>query len=99
MAHAKIHGETDVPSIPTMLGDRNARGRSKKPGLLARNSIPGRLDPPSQNMYMCTKRGPRIGSDDLTTEQAGQMHTSLFWLANYLSRVVKRMERTGFPHE
>jgi len=36
-------------------------------------------------------------SDDLTVEQAKQMHASLFRLANYLSRVVKRMERTGFP--
>ena len=25
------------------------------------------------------------------------MHESLFRLVNYLSRVVKRMERTGFP--
>jgi hypothetical protein len=38
-----------------------------------------------------------MDSDKLTTEQAGQMHESLFRLANYLSRVVKRMERTGFP--
>jgi hypothetical protein len=38
-----------------------------------------------------------MDSDKLTTEQAGQMHKSLFRLANYLSRVVKRMERTGFP--
>jgi hypothetical protein len=38
-----------------------------------------------------------MDSDKLTTEQAGKMHKSLFRLANYLSRVVKRMERTGFP--
>jgi hypothetical protein len=38
-----------------------------------------------------------MDSDDLTTEQAGHMHKSLFRLANYLSRVVKRMERRGFP--
>jgi hypothetical protein len=34
---------------------------------------------------------------DLTTEQARKMHQSLFRLANYLSRVVRRMEQTGFP--
>jgi hypothetical protein len=38
-----------------------------------------------------------MDSDELTTEQAAQMHRSLFRLANYLNRVVKRMERTGFP--
>jgi hypothetical protein len=38
-----------------------------------------------------------MDSDDLTTEQAEKMHRSLFRLANYLSRVVRRMERTGFP--
>ena len=38
-----------------------------------------------------------MDSDKLTTERAGQMHKSLFGLANYLSRVVKRMERTGLP--
>lgn len=38
-----------------------------------------------------------MDSDELTTEQARQMHKSLFRLANYLIRVVKRMERTGFP--
>jgi hypothetical protein len=38
-----------------------------------------------------------MDSGDLTTEQAAQMHKSLFRLANYLSRVVKRMERRGFP--
>jgi hypothetical protein len=38
-----------------------------------------------------------MDSSDLTTEQATQMHGSLFKLANYLSRVVRRMERTGFP--
>jgi hypothetical protein len=36
-------------------------------------------------------------SRNLTTEQAVRMHESLFRLANYLSRVVRRMERTGFP--
>jgi hypothetical protein len=40
---------------------------------------------------------PRMDSDKLTTEQAGRMHKSLFRLANYLCRVVKRMERTRFP--
>jgi hypothetical protein len=38
-----------------------------------------------------------MDSDDLTHEQAGKMHKSLFRLANYLARVVKRMERTRFP--
>ncbi len=38
-----------------------------------------------------------MDSDELTTEQAERMHKSLFQLANYLCRVVKRMERTGFP--
>jgi hypothetical protein len=38
-----------------------------------------------------------MDSDELTTEQTGQMRKSLFRLANYLSRMVKRMERTGFP--
>jgi hypothetical protein len=38
-----------------------------------------------------------MDSDKLTTEQAGQMRQSLFRLTNYLSRVVTRMERTGFP--
>jgi hypothetical protein len=38
-----------------------------------------------------------MDSDELTTEQADRIHKSLFRLANYLSRVVKRMERTGFP--
>jgi hypothetical protein len=38
-----------------------------------------------------------MDSDKLSTEQAGQMRKSLFRLTNYLSRVVKRMERTGFP--
>jgi hypothetical protein len=38
-----------------------------------------------------------MNSDDLTTEQATRMHESLFKLANYLSRTVKRMERVGFP--
>jgi hypothetical protein len=38
-----------------------------------------------------------MDSSNLTTEQADQMHKSLFRLANYLSRVVRRMERTGFP--
>ena len=38
-----------------------------------------------------------MDSNDLTTEQAATMHKSLFRLANYLSRIVKRMEKTGFP--
>jgi hypothetical protein len=38
-----------------------------------------------------------MDSEELTTEQAAKMHKSLFRLANYLSRVVKRMERRGFP--
>jgi hypothetical protein len=38
-----------------------------------------------------------MDSDELTTEQAGQKHESLFRLANYLHRVVKRMENWGFP--
>jgi hypothetical protein len=38
-----------------------------------------------------------MDSDKLTTEQAGQMRQSLFRLTNYLSRVVTRMEQTGFP--
>ena len=38
-----------------------------------------------------------MDSTDLTAEQATKMHTSLFRLANYLSRMVKRMERVGFP--
>jgi hypothetical protein len=38
-----------------------------------------------------------MDSGDLTTEQARAMHRSLFRLANYLSRVVRRMEQAGFP--
>src|SRR5438128_1303536 len=38
-----------------------------------------------------------MDSEKLTTEQARRMHKSLFRLANYLCRVVKRMERTRFP--
>jgi hypothetical protein len=38
-----------------------------------------------------------MDSDDLTTEQARQMHESLFRLANYLHRLVSRMEKRGFP--
>ena len=38
-----------------------------------------------------------MDSNDLTTKQAADMHRSLFRLANYLSRVVKRMEKAGFP--
>jgi hypothetical protein len=38
-----------------------------------------------------------MDSGDLTTDQAAQMRKSLFRLANYLNRVVNRMERTGFP--
>ena len=38
-----------------------------------------------------------MNSDDLTHEQAAHIHQSLFRLANYLFRLTKRMERTGFP--
>jgi hypothetical protein len=38
-----------------------------------------------------------MDSDDLTAEQATKMHESLFRLANYLRRVVARMEKRGFP--
>jgi hypothetical protein len=38
-----------------------------------------------------------MDSSELTTEQACKMHQSLFRLANYLSRVVRRMEKKGFP--
>ena len=38
-----------------------------------------------------------MDSNDLTTEQAGTMRESLFGLANYLHRVVTRMEKRGFP--
>ena len=36
-------------------------------------------------------------SDALTTEQARRIHESLFRLANYLHRLVARMEKCGFP--
>ena len=45
---------------------------------------------------MSDERKP-MDSGDLTTHQADQMHKSMFPLVNYLSRTVKRMERTGFP--
>ena len=38
-----------------------------------------------------------MDSDKLTTKQADQMRRSLYRLANYLSRIVTRMERTRFP--
>ncbi len=38
-----------------------------------------------------------MDSEDLTTKQAERMRTALFRLNNYLSRLVNRMERTGFP--
>jgi len=38
-----------------------------------------------------------MDSEDLTTEQARKMHESLFRLANYLHRLVARMEKRGFP--
>ncbi len=38
-----------------------------------------------------------MDSDDLTTEQAQRMHESLFRLANYLHRLVVRMEKREFP--
>jgi hypothetical protein len=38
-----------------------------------------------------------MDSHDVTTEQARQMHESLFRLANYLHRLVTRMEKRGFP--
>jgi hypothetical protein len=38
-----------------------------------------------------------MDSDDLTTDQARKMHQSLFRLANYLHRLVARMEKQGFP--
>jgi hypothetical protein len=38
-----------------------------------------------------------MDGDDLTTEQARKMHQSLFRLANYLHRLVARMEKRGFP--
>lgn len=37
-----------------------------------------------------------MDSNDLTHDQARQMHRSLFKLANHLARVVQRMKRTGF---
>jgi hypothetical protein len=38
-----------------------------------------------------------MNSTDITREQAEQMHGALFPLANYLNRLVRRMEHTGFP--
>ncbi len=38
-----------------------------------------------------------MDSDDITPEMAARIHRSLFRLANYLARLVKRMEQTGFP--
>lgn len=38
-----------------------------------------------------------MDSTDLTCDQCRQMHKSLFRLANYLARLVKRMEKKGFP--
>jgi hypothetical protein len=57
------------------------------------------LTRPVANVYNRTQQWPgsEMDSDKLTTEQAEQMHKSLFRLANYLCRVVKRMERTRFP--
>jgi hypothetical protein len=37
-----------------------------------------------------------MDSDDITREQARQIHGSLFKLANYLHRLRRRMEQTGF---
>lgn len=37
-----------------------------------------------------------MDSSNLTCDQCRQMHASLLPLANYLSRIVKRMERRGF---
>jgi hypothetical protein len=55
------------------------------------------LDLAVRRVYRCTKWVRPMDSSNLTMEQAAQMHKSLFRLANYLSRMVKRMERTGFP--
>ena len=38
-----------------------------------------------------------MDSNDLTTDQAEKMHKAIFPLVNYLGRMVKRMERAGFP--
>jgi hypothetical protein len=37
-----------------------------------------------------------MGSNDITTKQARQIYESLYPLANYLVRLVNRMERRGF---
>jgi hypothetical protein len=38
-----------------------------------------------------------VDSSHVTREQAEQMHKAIWPLANYLSRLTKRMERGGFP--
>jgi hypothetical protein len=38
-----------------------------------------------------------MDSADLSPEQAEKMHGSLFPLTNYLHRLVRRMEKRGFP--
>jgi hypothetical protein len=41
----------------------------------------------------------RMDSESLTTEQTAQMHASLFRLANYLSRMVRRNGANGISAE
>lgn len=38
-----------------------------------------------------------MDSTDLTHQQAERMHRSIWPLQNYLARLTKRMEGTGFP--
>jgi hypothetical protein len=61
-------------------------------GSTALNSLNSPIDGGELRWYV-----EGMNSADLTCDQCRAMHKSLFRLANYLSRVVKRMEKTGFP--
>jgi hypothetical protein len=42
-------------------------------------------------------RDALMDSSHVSCQQAEKMHAAVYPLANYLCRIVRRMERTGFP--